>query len=58
MDARSLLRCPVESGKDSGERPGKIRHAIGDHWQAERRKPSGIAIAVGISAFVPSTIMA
>ena len=44
--SRRVRRRPIETGKNAGERAGKIRHAVGDHRQAGIGK--AIRIAVGI----------
>src|SRR5438094_9450776 len=39
-------RGPVECRENAGEWSGKIRDAIRDDWQSERRKARGIAIGI------------
>ena len=46
FDVRRVRRRPIEPGENAGERPGKIRHAVGDHRQAGIGETRRIAIGV------------
>src|SRR6476659_9190616 len=41
-----LLRQPIETGKDPGQRAGKVRHGIGHHGQAGIGETLEVAIGV------------
>ena len=45
-DFGPMRRGPVEPGEDAGERPGEVRHVVGDHRQAEAREARRIAVGV------------
>src|SRR4029077_7982473 len=46
LDAALLLRQPVETGKDPGQRAGEIRHGVGHNSQAGIGEAPGIAVSV------------
>ncbi len=43
---RPVHRHPVEAGENSGQRPGKAGHRIGDHGKSKMRKPRWLAVGV------------
>src|ERR1700686_5406344 len=46
FDVWRACRRPIEARKNAGERPGEIRHAVGDHGQAGIGKARGIAVGI------------
>jgi len=46
FDAVALRRQPVEPGQDAGERPDKVRHAVGHYGQPGVGEAFGVAIGV------------